>query len=187
MEKILASQLTNKSGTAQSSSFFLSIQRIHPMRRLVLSLALGLAAPAMATAQQHDADSSRTAVMAVVKQLFDGMRKGDSAMVRSAFYSQNQLASLGARAGAPMVNFDSLAQFARAVGTPHPEMWDERTHDETVHIDGGMAAVWAPYEFYLGTKFSHCGVDNFQLARTSDGWKIIALVDTRQRTACPGH
>jgi hypothetical protein len=157
------------------------------MRRLVLSLALGLAAPAMATAQQHDADSSRTAVMAVVKQLFDGMRKGDSAMVRSAFYSQNQLASLGARAGAPMVNFDSLAQFARAVGTPHPEMWDERTHDETVHIDGGMAAVWAPYEFYLGTKFSHCGVDNFQLARTSDGWKIIALVDTRQRTACPGH
>jgi hypothetical protein len=161
------------------------------MRRLILSLALGIAAPVVATAQQHDmshgGDSTRASVMAVVKQLFDGMRKGDSAMVRATFHPRAQLASVGARAGVPVVAFDSLAQFARAVGTPHADMWDERTHDEMVHIDGGMAAVWAPYEFYAGTKFSHCGVDSFQLARTPDGWKIIGLVDTRQRTGCPGH
>lgn len=132
-------------------------------------------------------DTTRTAVMGVVKQLFDGMRKGDSAMVRRAFHPQAQLASVGTRAGAPDVRFDSLSEFARAVGTPHTEMWDERTHDEMVHVDGGMAMVWAPYEFYAGTKFSHCGVDNFQLARTADGWKIIALVDTRQKTGCPGQ
>ena len=54
-----------------------------------------------------------------------------------------------------------------------------------VHIDNGMAMVWAPYGFYLGSKFSHCGIDSFQLARTTGGWKIIALIDTRQRTGCP--
>jgi hypothetical protein len=162
------------------------------MRKLILSLVLGITAPAVATAQQHDmsnhgADSARASVMAVVKQLFDGMRKGDSAMVRGAFHQQPVLGSIGTRAGVPGVTFDSLAQFARAVGTPHTDTWDERTHDEMVHIDGGMAAVWAPYEFYAGTKFSHCGVDSFQLARTPGGWKIIALVDTRQRAGCPGQ
>ncbi len=90
-------------------------------------------------------------------------------------------------AGRPIVTFDPLAQFVRAVGTPHGEMWDERTRDEMVHVDGGMAMAWAPYDFYRGTKFSHCGVDNIQLARTTAGWKIIALVDTRQRTGCPGQ
>lgn len=163
------------------------------MLRPLLTLALSVAVPVAASAQQHDMaahhgpDSSRTAVMAVVKQLFDGMRKGDSAMVRAAFHPQVLLSSVGTRAGVPVVTFDSLAQFTRSVGTPHAEMWDERTHDEMVHVDGGMAMVWAPYDFYLGTKFSHCGVDNFQFAKTADGWKIIALVDTRQRTGCPGQ
>jgi hypothetical protein len=54
-------------------------------------------------------------------------------------------------------------------------------------VRAALAMVWAPYELYLGTKFSHCGVDNLQLARTAEGWKIIALVDTRQRTGCPGR
>ena len=160
------------------------------MRRLVLSLVLGVAAPA--AAQQHDmmqhgADTARVSVMTVVKSVFDGMRAGDSAKVRAAFHPQASLASVGVRAGVPTVTFDSLAEFARAVGTPHAEMWDERTRDEMVHIDGGMAMVWAPYDFHLGTKFSHCGVDIFQLARTPQGWKIIALADTRQRTGCPGQ
>ena len=163
------------------------------MRRIILALLLSAVAPMAAAAQQHDmaahhgADTTRTAIMAVVKQLFDGMRKGDSAMVRAAFHPQVLLSSVVTRNGVPAVTFDSLAEFARAVGTPHAEMWDERTRDEMVHVDGGMAMVWAPYDFYLGTKFSHCGVDNFQLARTPGGWKIVALMDTRQRTGCPGQ
>lgn len=165
------------------------------MRTLIVALAISaLAVPA--GAQQHDManhaamhgpDSSQKAVLAVVKTLFDGMRAGDSAKVRAAFHPQASLASVGMRAGAPVVTFDSLAQFVRAVGTPHAEVWDERTRGEMVHVDGGMAMVWAPYDFYAGTKFSHCGVDNFQFAKTTEGWKIIALVDTRQRTGCPGQ
>ncbi len=149
-----------------------------------------------AVAQQHDMashaamhgpDSSQKAVLAVMKSLFDGMRAGDSAKVRAVFHPRASLASVGVRAGAPTVTFDSLAQFLRAVGTPHADVWDERTRGEMVHVDGGMAMVWAPYDFYAGAKFSHCGVNNFQFAKTAEGWKIIALVDTRQRTGCPGQ
>ena len=136
-------------------------------------------------AMNHGPDSSRAAVLAVVKTLFDGMRAGDSAKVRSVFHPNALLSTSIVRNNVPAVTFDSIAQFARAVGTPHADAWDERTHDEMVHVDQGMAMVWAPYAFYAGSKFSHCGVDSFQLARTAEGWKIIALIDTRQRTGCP--
>ena len=159
------------------------------MRRTLFTLALTVAATTAAGAQQHDMahhgpEADQKAVLAVVKSLFTAMKAGDSAAVRAAFHPRAQLASVGTRAGAPVVTFDSLAQFVRAIGTPHADAWDERTYDEMVHVDGGMAMVWAPYDFYAGTKYSHCGVDNFQFAKTADGWKIIALVDTRQRTGC---
>ena len=64
-------------------------------------------------------------------------------------------------------------------------MWDERLRGTTVHVDGPLAAVWTGYAFYAGTRFSHCGVDAFQLARTADGWRIVSIADTRQRTGCP--
>ena len=51
-------------------------------------------------------------------------------------------------------------------------------------MDGPLATVWVEYSFYLGTRLNHCGVDAFQVARGPDGWKIIALADTRRRTGC---
>ncbi len=73
----------------------------------------------------------------------------------------------------------------RAVGTPHAEVWDERLRNTAVRVDGPLASVWTEYAFYAGPRFSHCGVDARQLARTAAGWRIVALVDTRQRTGCP--
>jgi len=32
--------------------------------------------------------------------------------------------------------------------------------------------VWAPYDFWRDGKFSHCGVDAFDLIKTDEGWKI---------------
>jgi hypothetical protein len=123
--------------------------------------------------------------MAVVRGLFDAMRAGDSARVRASFHPGALLATTLVRDGVAEVRLDSLDKFVRAVGTPHAEVWDERLRDEVVHVDGPLAVAWTPYAFYAGTKFSHCGVNAFQLARTADGWRIIALTDTRQRTGCP--
>ena len=35
----------------------------------------------------------------------------------------------------------SRCSFLGKLGTPHAELWDERTHDEMVHIDNGMAHI----------------------------------------------
>lgn len=143
-------------------------------------LAVALAAPAAAQAPEAD----KTAVLAVVKRLFDGMRAGDSAMVRSVFHPRALLSTALVRQGNAVVETEGIEAFVTAVGTPHAEIWDERTRNEQVLLDGTLASVWVEYSFYVGTRFSHCGVDAFQLARDGAEWKIVALADTRRRTGC---
>ena len=49
---------------------------------------------------------------------------------------------------------------------------------------GSVAVLWADYDFHLNGKFSHCGIDSFTLLKTTAGWKIAAVADTRETTGC---
>ena len=53
-----------------------------------------------------------------------------------------------------------------------PEQYKERYWDALIVSDGNIASVWAPYDFYLNDKFSHCGVDLFYLVKEGGAWKI---------------
>ena len=55
---------------------------------------------------------------------------------------------------------------------------------EVVKIDGALASVWTPYKFYFNGKFSHCGVNSFQLVRMNNTWKVQYIIDTRRRVGC---
>lgn len=151
-----------------------------PSIGLVAALVVSLADATPARAQ----DADRAEVLAVVTRLFDGMRAGDSAMVRSTFHPKALLSTALLRQGDAVVETEDIEGFVRAVGTPHAEVWDERIRNPQVLVDGTLASVWVEYSFYAGTRFSHCGVDAFQLARDGTAWKIIALADTRRRTGC---
>jgi hypothetical protein len=152
------------------------------MRPIIALLCFLLAGAPRILAQAPD--PSRQAVLASVHRLFDAMRKGDSAGVRAAFHPRALLATATVRQGVPSVEVDTLDAFVRAVGTPHDEVWDERVLSEKVEIDGPLASVWTEYAFYAGDEFSHCGIDAFQVAQTPEGWRIIALTDTRRRDGC---
>jgi hypothetical protein len=89
------------------------------------------------------------------------------------------------REGKSVVRIDTVDAFVRAVGTPHQELWDERLRGTRVELDGPLASVWTEYSFYAGGKFSHCGVDAFQIARDGQAWRIVALMDTRRKDGCP--
>lgn len=151
---------------------------------LLAATALAMPASAQTTATSHP---ERGAVLAVVHRLFDGRRRGDSAAVRSVFHPQVFLATAVVRKGTPVIEIDTLEKLVTAVGTPHDEVWDERLSNEVVHIDGSLASVWTDYSFYVGSRFSHCGVDAFQIAKAGGAWRIIALTDTRRREGCPGE
>lgn len=154
--------------------------RLHRGSLTLAALALLAAAPLTA----QSAEAEKPAVMAVVTRLFDGMRAGDSAMVRSVFHPKASLTTAVVRQGTPTVEFEGIEGFITAVGTPHAEVWDERIKNPQVLVDGSFASVWVDYGFYLGGKFSHCGIDAFQLAKVGTDWKIVALGDTRRRQGC---
>ena len=78
----------------------------------------------------------------------------------------------------------SADQFVTAVGTTHDQVWDERIWDVTIHVRDNLASAWMNYAFFQGDEFSHCGVNSFQFFRSPEGWKVIYLVDTRQRQGC---
>lgn len=155
------------------------------MKRLTLyllaALLLGAAAPPVYAQSEADAEQ---AVLAVIERLFDGMRAGDSTVVRAVFDEEAQMQSIDVRDDAPALRRGSVDRFVEAVGRPHDEVWDERIWDPVVHVDGPLATAWTPYAFYLGDAFSHCGVNAFHLIRRGDAWKIFHLVDTRREEGC---
>ncbi|MDH4472913.1 MAG: hypothetical protein QE487_09910 [Fluviicola sp.] len=143
---------------------------------------------ALLTAVQVSAQTDSTEIKAVEKavmQLFDGMRKGDSIMVRTAFTENPHLSTTFIdQNGNPQVEEGALEGFLMGVGTPHDEIWDEHLLSIEIKIDDGIAQVWAPYIFYLGEKQLHCGVNSFQLVKTINGWKILSIVDSHRKVNC---
>ena len=113
------------------------------------------------------------------------MRHGDSTAVRRTLAPNAVFHGYGGQPGQPAkLEIESISGFLKTVGTPHADIWDERVTFERVLIDAGLASVWAPYEFYLGSKFSHCGYDSFQLVKLANGWKIALIIDTRRKEKC---
>ncbi|MFW2476374.1 MAG: hypothetical protein ACN4EP_05640 [Sediminibacterium sp.] len=53
-----------------------------------------------------------------------------------------------------------------------------------IKILNGIAMAWVPYEFYLNEQFTHCGIDVFSLIETQDGWKIVSLSYSIEKTGC---
>lgn len=156
------------------------------MKRISHFLTLAFLIHSLAYAGPGIRQTDAAAARQVVDQLFDGMRKGDSTLVRSVFTKSATLTSISKNAADSVVTHKGTVDgFVKAVGTPHKEQWDERIYDVKVSVDGPMAVVWAPYKFHLGEKFSHCGVNVFNLIKTGTGWKINDITDTRRKDACP--
>ena len=154
------------------------------MRSLAIALTIASLVPALAVrAQSAPVPDERDAVLAVVQRLWDGMRTRDTALVRSVFDSTALLTRVVTRDGVARVQVLPISGFIEALGRA-TDTWNERMFAPEVRIDGSLATVWTEYDFHLGTQFSHCGVDAFQLLKTSAGWKVVALSDTARREGC---
>jgi hypothetical protein len=149
------------------------------MKKLIILIAI-IANCSIASAQQTAVE----AVKQTVNNMFTAMRKSDSTLLRSTFAKDIVFQGVSTKNGTSSLVTDNPNDFIKMVGTPHKGIYDERIVFQDIKIDGDLASVWAPYKFYLDDKFSHCGVDVFQLMKTTAGWKIIYIVDTRRKDNC---
>lgn len=149
------------------------------MKKLIILLAIWLCGKATFAQTANDA------VKQTVNDMFKAMRTGDSTLLRSTFAKGVVFHSVeNKKDGTTALATEDPNDFIKAIGTPHNGVWDERIVIADIKIDGDLASVWASYKFYLDDKFSHCGVDVFQLMKTAAGWKIIYIVDTRRKDNC---
>lgn len=130
--------------------------------------------------------SEKNQIKKVITTFFDGLHKGDSAIVNSTLHQHIKIQSTHTnRQGKKMLVTETKERLLTNIANKKPEhTYLEKLLSYTIKIDGNLASVWTPYEFYLNGKFSHCGANSFQLFNNNGKWEIIYLVDMRRRGNC---
>ncbi|WP_373494932.1 nuclear transport factor 2 family protein [Aquiflexum sp.] len=150
------------------------------MRKPVL-IILGLIFLAVFPLQAQE----ELAVQEVIASLFDGMKNKEAETLRKAFHPEATMQTVISNDAGAELGSNTVSDFVdRVVGTAEGTVLDERILDYQIKVDGQMASAWTPYEFYVNNKFSHCGVNSFQLIKTVEGWKITYIIDTRRKEGC---
>ena len=132
-----------------------------------------------------NAQSAEDSVKKSVNQLFEGMKNVDPDLIRASFADSAVLQTIVRGAdGKVAIKNESVSAFASSISKQTKGALDEQIQFESIKIDGDLASVWTPYKFFFSGKFSHCGVNSFQLVRVKGSWKIQYLIDTRRRVGC---
>lgn len=129
---------------------------------------------------------AETEVKQTITTFFEGFHKQDSTIIKRVVFKDIVLQSIGNnKEGILQLKTQDFSEFLKAiVSIPKDQKFEEKLLSYHIQIDGSMAHVWTPYEFWFNGVFSHCGVNSFQLIKENDQWKIFCLVDTRRRDGC---
>ena len=132
--------------------------------------------------------SEEKAVKTTIENFFKGFHKGDTILLKKTIHKDLKAQTTFTNRKEENVLrtsknvYQTLVDFAKNV--KETDDYDEKILSYEIKIDGTLASVWTPYEFYNKGKFSHCGVNSFQLFNNNGNWEIIYLVDTRRRSGC---
>ena len=150
------------------------------MRRLLIVLAIFFGASSLLSAQ-----SAADSVRQVVNQFFIAMRATDTAQLRNLMTPSVIFQTVkSASDGTSVPVHESVNEFLKTIASLKPGQADEQIEIASVNMEGALASVWAPYQFYFNNKFSHCGVNSFTLIRSGGHWRIHLIIDTRQKINC---
>ena len=148
--------------------------------RFALIPVIVLISVAGANAQPQEAE--KDAVLETVQAFFDTMTAGDVEGARRILQPQGRFHAMRMRDGKPDVRtFTNEEYFAQLQASK--QKMRERMWSPDVRIRGLIATVWTPYDFWIDGKFSHCGIDAFDLIKTEEGWKLAGGVYTLE-TKC---
>lgn len=167
---------------------------VHPIRLSVLAPIMALAAgcgessvPATDEAVVSSGYSPReTEVVAVVEAFLKAISERDGAMMEALSLPGGSVHAvvLGDDGSLERISSRSLADDAvRIPADPNPLL--ERMWDPVPMVHGRLATVWAPYDFWVGGSWSHCGVDAFTLVETDAGWRVSSVSYTSEISDCP--
>ena len=139
---------------------------------IVSLLFLGFAV----NAQQQEVQKS-------IETFFEGFHQRDTVRMKSVCADRIVLQSISeSLVKGNKLTEENADKFYKSIATiPSNIEFSEKILSYNIQIDGTIAHVWAPYQFYVNDKLSHSGVNTFTLFKEKDNWKIIYLIDTRRK------
>lgn len=131
-------------------------------------------------------NKDKAAINAVITTFFKGLHNGDSTLVSKTLHRDVKIQTTYTnKEGEKILLNQSKQKLLLGIASKKKtDIYLEKLLSYTIEVDGNLASVWTPYEFYLNTKFSHCGANSFQLFNNNGSWEIIYLVDMRRREFC---
>src|SRR6187401_1490057 len=152
------------------------------MRKLVLAAACLIVASTGLFAQP--ASPERDAVLKTVQAFFDTMTAADVEGARKVLQPQGRFHAMRMRDGKPDVREFSNEEYFADLKASKQRM-RERIWNPEIKVNGLIATLWAPYDFWVDGKYSHCGVDQFDFIKTEEGWKIAGGVYSIESKCAP--
>ncbi|MEO9513561.1 MAG: nuclear transport factor 2 family protein [Flavobacteriaceae bacterium] len=131
-------------------------------------------------------EDEKLVVKQVIETFFDGFHKQDS-VVMSSLVTDNVVLQTTARnkQGKTLFKTEEFEKLITSITSiPDSVNFEEKLTSWSIQVDRTMANAWVGYEFWINDKFSHCGINSFQLINFDGEWKIIYLIDTRGRAGC---
>ena len=152
------------------------------MQKIITFLVLFVFSTAI-TAQEKQEEK---AIKTVIETFFKGLHTGDSIIVATTIHRDIKIQTTATnKEGENILKTDSKIKLLTSIANKKPEhVYLEKLLSFDVKIDGNLASVWTPYEFYFNGNFSHCGANSFQLFNNNGKWQITYLIDMRRRDDC---
>ena len=119
---------------------------------------------------------------AIVDDFFTAFHAKDTLALRELCHPEIVLRTVANTKEGNKLKDDKFDDFLNSIATiPANLKILEKLIDYKVEIDGNLAHVWTPYEFYVNDKLSHIGANAFTLYNDNGKWQIIHLIDTRRK------
>ncbi|MEZ4839893.1 nuclear transport factor 2 family protein [Flavobacterium sp.] len=113
---------------------------------------------------------------------FQAFHQRDSTALKKVCSENLVLHSISESEKGAKFSVEKASNFYKSIASiPLSIKFEEKILGFKVQVDGTMAHVWTPYEFYVNDKLSHSGVNSFQLYKENDVWKVVYILDTRRK------
>jgi hypothetical protein len=130
-----------------------------------------------------NSNAQKQEVQMSIEVFFEGFHDKDSVKIKTVCSDKIILQSISENnfKGNKLSNESAKEFYKSIMSIPSNMKFQEKILSYNVQIDGALAHVWAPYEFYINDKMSHSGVNTFTLFKEKDSWKIINYLSNRHK------
>ncbi|WP_339887047.1 nuclear transport factor 2 family protein [uncultured Flavobacterium sp.] len=126
--------------------------------------------------------SQEKEVQKTIEDFFVGLNSKDTTAIRKQCYKDVIVQTILKTKQGNQLKTDGFNDFLVSISAiPVEVKIEEKILNYKIEVDGNLAHVWTPYEFYVNGSLSHKGVNSFTLFKENFHWEIIHIIDTRRR------